>query len=194
MAINDARIKIDHIHWYVPQYTPSIQQEGMLCKQILCKTPTELRYIEPSVFLKQVNIQILWNFELGSQENMNIPIRIIIVFQQRDRQQTQNLKNDIFYRLHVASAQCLITTEKNPDAVILLNYDDDEYTQGYSQIEGIFRALTKDFILQPKKSDYNFRSSNAGVVELGYNLYVFDIRYRQNFTAAQPIKVEFKFD
>ena len=29
-AIADARIKIDQIHWYVPQYTPSIQQQGIL--------------------------------------------------------------------------------------------------------------------------------------------------------------------
>ena len=28
----DARIKIDHIHWYVPHYTPSIQQQSTLTK------------------------------------------------------------------------------------------------------------------------------------------------------------------
>ena len=44
--IADARIKMDHIHWYVPQYTPSSPQNGILSKQILSKTPTELRYIE----------------------------------------------------------------------------------------------------------------------------------------------------
>ena len=30
-GIADARIKIDHTHWYVPHYTPSIQQQS-LCK------------------------------------------------------------------------------------------------------------------------------------------------------------------
>ena len=39
----DAGIKIDHIHWYVPHYTLSIQQQISLCKQVLSKTPTELR-------------------------------------------------------------------------------------------------------------------------------------------------------
>ena len=33
-GIADVRIKIDHIHWYVAQYTPSIQQQGVLYKQI----------------------------------------------------------------------------------------------------------------------------------------------------------------
>ena len=42
----DARIKIDHILWYVPHYTPSIQQQSILSKQISSKTPTELRYDE----------------------------------------------------------------------------------------------------------------------------------------------------
>ena len=54
--------------------------------------------------------------------------------------------------------------------------------------------MTKDDILQPYKSDDNFRTSNAAANDVGYNLYVFDIRYQKNFTNSQPIKVEFKFD
>ena len=46
VGIADATIKIDHLHWYVNHYTPSIQRQGILSKQILSKTPTELRYIE----------------------------------------------------------------------------------------------------------------------------------------------------
>ena len=53
-GIADARIRIDHIHWYVPHYTPSIQQQkSILSKQILSKTPTELRYVERSVFYER---------------------------------------------------------------------------------------------------------------------------------------------
>ena len=55
----DARLKIDHLHWYVPRYTPSIQQQVMLSKQTLSKTPTELSYVERSVFMKEVNNQNL---------------------------------------------------------------------------------------------------------------------------------------
>ena len=90
----EARFRIDHIHWYVPHYTPSVQQQSTLSKQILSKTPTELRYVERSVFMKQVNNQNVWNFEPGIQENMNVPIWIIIGFQQQDRQDSQNLNND----------------------------------------------------------------------------------------------------
>ena len=193
-GIADARIRIDHIHWYVPHFTPSIQQQSTLSKQILSKTPTELRYVERSVFMKEVNNQNLWNFELGSHENTNVPIWIIIGFQQRDRQDSQNLNNDTFCRLPVVSAQCIIGTEKYPDVGILLNYDDDDYSQGYHQIKEAFKALTKDEILQPYISDDNFRTSNAAANDVGYNLYVFDIRYQKNFTNSQPIKVEFKFE
>ena len=193
-AVADARIRIDHIHWFVPHYTPSIQQQSTLSKQILSKTPTELRYVERSVFMKEVNNQNLWNFELGSHENMNVPIWVIICFQQRDRQDSQNLNNDTFCRLPVVSAQGIIGTEKYPDAGILLNYDDDDYSQGYHQIKEAFRALTKDDILQPYISEADFRRSNVAANDIGYNLYVFDIRYQKNFTNSQPIKVEFKFE
>ena len=193
-GIADARIRIDQIHWYIPHYTPSIQQQSNLSKQILSKTPTELRYVERSVFMKHVNNQNVWNFELGSQENINVPIWVIIGFQQQDRQESQKLNNDTFCRLPVVSAQCIIGTEKYPDAGILLNYDDDDYSQGYHQIKEAFRALTKDDILQPYISEADFRRSNAAANDIGYNLYVFDIRYQKNFTNSQPIKVEFKFE
>ena len=93
--------------------------------------------------MKEVNKQNLRNFELGSQENMNVPIWIIIGFQQIDRQDSQTLNNDIFCRLPVSSAQANIGTEKYTDAAILLNYDDDDYRQGYGQIKEVFRASTK---------------------------------------------------
>ena len=193
-GIADARIKIDHIHLYVPHYTPSMSQQAVMTKKILNKTPTELRYVERSVFMKEVNNQNVWIFELGSQENMNVPIWIIIGFQQQDRQDSQNLNNDTFCRLHVDSAQCVIGTEKYPDAGILLNYDGDDYSQGYHQFKEVFRALTKDDILQPYISEEDFRTSNVRAADVGYDLYVFDIRYQKNYTASQPIKVEFKFD
>ena len=84
LGIAGARIKIDHNHWFVPHYIPSIKQQGILSKQILSKTPTELRYIEITVFMKQANNQNLWNFELCSHENVNVPKWIIMGFQQRD--------------------------------------------------------------------------------------------------------------
>ena len=80
-GIAETQIKIDHIHWYVPHYTPSIEQQDILSKQILSKTPTELRYNERSVFMEAKNSQNLWNFEIGSQGNRNVPIRNTIGFQ-----------------------------------------------------------------------------------------------------------------
>ena len=191
-AINNGTIKINAIEWYVPHYTPSMQQQGILSKQILNKTPTQIQYPEKSVFMKEVNTQNFWTFELGTQEGINIPTWIFVAFQQNDRQHEQNLNNDTFVRLPVISAQVVIGTERYPDAGILLNYDDDDYSQGYGLIKEAFRALTKDDILKPYISEDDFRSSNEGN-NIGYNIYAFDIRYQKNFENAQPVKVEFKF-
>ena len=57
-----------------------------------------------------------------------------------------------------------------------------------------FRPLKKDDILQPYVSEDDFRSSNVRADDIGYTLYVFEIRYQQNFTASQPIKLEFIFN
>ena len=191
-AINNAKIKINAIEWYVPHYTPSMQQQAILSKQIINKTPTQIQYPERSVFMKEVNTQNFWTFELGTQEGINIPTWVFVAFQQNDRQHDQNLNNDTFVRLPVISAQVVIGTERYPDSAILLNYDDDDYSQGYGQIKEAFRALAKDDILKPYITEDDFRSSNNGN-DIGYNIYAFDIRYQKNFENAQPVKEEFKF-
>ena len=191
-AINKGRIKINAIEWYVPHYTPSMQQQSILSKQILNKTPTQIQYPERSVFMKEVNTQNFWTFELGTQEGINIPTWVFVAFQQNDRQHDQNLNNDTFVRLPVISAQVIIGTERYTDSGILLNYDDDDYSQGYGLVKEAFKALTKDNILQPYISDHDFRSSNDSN-DIGYNIYAFDIRYQKNFENSQPVKVEFKF-
>ena len=101
---------------------------------------------------------------------------------------------DTFCKLAVTCCQCIFGTENYPDSGILKNYDEDDSTEGSSQITEAVRALTKDDILQPYVSDDKFRSSNVRVDDIRYKLYVFDIRYQQNFIASQPIKVEFMFD
>ena len=143
--------------------------------------------------MKKENNQNLCKFELDSHEIINVPIWIIIGFQQRDSQDSQNLNNDSFYRLPVISCQAIVGTEKYPDSGKVLNYDDDDYSQGCHQTKEAFKALTKDDILQPYISDDDHRSSNGGV-EICYNLYVFDLRYQKDFESAQPIIVEFIFD
>ena len=117
------KIKISSLDWYVPHYTASLKEQGILMKQIQDKIPTELRYVERSVFMIEVNAQNLWSFELGTQEGIKVPIWIKIGFQQSDRQHDQNLKNETFYRPPVTSAQCIIGTEQNPDSAIFFKLE-----------------------------------------------------------------------
>ena len=97
--------------------------------------------------MKEVNTQNLWNFELGTQDGVSIPVWIFVGFQQRDRQVLQNLNNDTFYRPPLTSAQCINGAEKCPHSAILLTYGDHGYNQGYGQIKQAFKALSKDVIL-----------------------------------------------
>ena len=96
------------------------------------------------MFMKEVNTQKLWTFEIGTQEGTNVPIWISTGFQQKVRQDSQNLNNDIFYITSISSAQCINGTGKHPESGILITCDDDDYSQGYGQIKEAFRVLTKD--------------------------------------------------
>ena len=192
-ATNNAKFVINGIEWYVPHYITSLEDYNKLQIQLKQKTHTNLHYPERSVFMKEVKTQKIWTFERGTQEGVNVPIWIYVAFQQHDRQHDQDLNNDTFYRMPVTSAQCIIGTEKSLDSAILLNYDDDDYSQGYGQIKEAFKALTKDNIIQPYISEDDFRSDNNGN-NIGYNIHVFDIRYQKNYQSGQSVKVEFKLD
>ena len=117
---------------------------------------------------------------------------ILLVFQQRDRQDSQNSKNQTFYRTPVTTAQCIIGVDKHPHSAILINYSDDDYAQIYVQNEEAFRTLTKDDMPKSYLFDVDFRSSN-NIDDIGYNLYVFDISYQKNSESAQPNKIDIKF-
>ena len=69
--------------------------------------------MQKSVFRKKVETQSFWTFELRDKEGIDVPIRNIIGFQQKERQDSQN--NVTFYRPPVTSAQFITGTEKNPD-------------------------------------------------------------------------------
>ena len=110
-ATNFGKIKISSFDWYVPHYTPSSTEQNILMNLIIKKMAIELRYPEKSVFVKEVNTQNLWTFELGSKEGVIVPIWIHVAFQQNDRQHDQNLNNDTFVRLSIILAQVIFGTE-----------------------------------------------------------------------------------
>ena len=98
-AIEMGKSKINAFEWYVPHYTPTPDQQRVLMKHVVDKTPTDLQYPEKSIFMKKVNTQNFWTVELGPREGVKIPIWIYVVLQQSDRQHDQNLNNDTFYRM-----------------------------------------------------------------------------------------------
>ena len=93
-AINIGKYKINVMEWYIPHYTPSLDQYRILMKQIVEKTPTQLRHPERSVFMKEVKTQ---NFWLLNQEGIIIPIWSFTVFRQSDKEHDQSLNNDTFF-------------------------------------------------------------------------------------------------
>ena len=88
-----------------------MEQQKIISKQISSEISTELRYVERSILMKEVNTRNFWTLELGTQDEINVPILNIVGFQQRDRQDSQNLNNVTFFRPHVTSAQCVFGTK-----------------------------------------------------------------------------------
>ena len=76
--IDEARIETYTIHSYLPHYTLSTTQRGIITEQFSEETPMEFRYIERYVFLKNVNDQNVWKVELRPQQEMSSPMKIVV--------------------------------------------------------------------------------------------------------------------
>ena len=58
-AVANGRVKINSLDWYVPHYSPNLEEYNKLMNQIYENSPTLLHYPERSVFMKEVKTQNL---------------------------------------------------------------------------------------------------------------------------------------
>ena len=126
-GVDAAKINIKDISWYIPHYTPSMENQQLVMDQILDKDPTELYYME-RIFRKDVNTNNNWTFELGNSGESTSTF-VIVAFQARNKIDSQTHDNAMFDRLPVSNAVCKIGSEKNPDDGIECDYDRDKYDQ-----------------------------------------------------------------
>ena len=91
-GVDAAKINIKDISWYIPHYTPSMENQQLVMDQILDKDPTELYYMERIVFRKDVNTNNNWTFELGNSGE-STPTFVIVAFQARNKIDSQTHDN-----------------------------------------------------------------------------------------------------
>ena len=175
----DVAIKdIKDIGWYIPHYTPSMENQHLVMKQILDKEPTELYYIERTVYRKDVNTNNNRTFELGNSGESS-PMYVVVGFQARNKIDSQTHNNAVFDRLPISNAVCKIGSEKYPVDEIECNYDRGMYDQANHEIENFHVMHTETNLLKPYIKLHKFRTS--------YIFYVFDISKQKPPIASQPI-------
>ena len=184
-GVDAAKINIKDISWYIPHYTPSMENQQLVMDQILDKYPTELYYMERIVFRKDVTTSNNWTFELGNSGE-STPTFVIVAFQARNKIDSQTHDNAIFDRLPVSNAVCKIGSENYPDDGIECDYDRDKYDQAYSEIENFYLLKSETNLLNPFIDLHKFRTN--------YNFYVFDLSKQKDDIASQPNRLEFKFN
>ena len=108
--------------------------QSILSEQVVAREPTEIHYLPRFVSQKHVHTQNDWNSELDVKTEIDVPIHVIVGFQERVWRDKQEHKIDIFVRLFVSCAQGVIGNEKYPDAGIRVDYDDDIYSKVYGNI------------------------------------------------------------
>ena len=142
--------------------------------------------------MKDVLTENNWTFELGVGDGSDISIHVIVAFKRRDQFNQQHQNFDTFHRPSVVNAQCIVASEKLPDAGINCNYAIDKSSQAYGEIVSCFGNLAEDITLQPYITQKDFlASNNYPDGNPGYKFNVFLILHHEDYSSAQPTKVRF---
>ena len=113
---------------------------------------------------------------------------------QRDQFNQQHHNNDTFCRPSVVNAQCIVGSEKFPNAGVICSFAIEKHSQAKAQNVSCFRLLAKVIFLKTFITQKEFiTSSGYPDGSPAYNLYVFDIRHHQDYSSARPINVRFDF-
>ena len=183
-GVDAAKVVIKDIGWYIPHFTPSLENQQIVMDQLLNKDPTELYYIERTVYRKDVNTNNNWTFDLGTSGE-STPTFVIVSFQARNKIDSQTHDNATFDRLPISNAVLKIGSEKYPVDGIECDYDRDNYREAYQEIENFYRQHSQTNLLNPFIDLNKFRTK--------YNFYVFDLSKQKDHIASQPVRLEFKF-
>ena len=114
------------------------------------KSLFELSYNKRTVTPKDVQQQDEWKFERKIGEGTDLPVCVIVKFQQRDLLDNQFRANgSLFSPAIIAFAQCIFGTEQNLVAGIFLQHTQYKLSLGFIQNVFCFTHPTKYDILQP---------------------------------------------
>ena len=113
-------------------------------------------------------------------------------FLQTDRLNSQKLSFDVLFWHKVFSAQCVIVTDNYTEIGLNCNYRNANYSQAHGDFVFDSRHLNKVIIIQQYITQAVFRGKTDGN-QTGYKIYVFEVRYHQEYSAHQPNKRQFIF-
>ena len=145
---------------------------------IVSRAATELSYTKRSFYMKSINTEKNWTFELGVGDGVDLPFYVKVGYMQRDRINQQDQNNDTLYTPSVVNAHRIDGSGKNPDAGTICNYATDKYSHAYGETVSCFRHLAKNSVSQPKITRRDFMTHNIYPDgNPGYNIYVFANKY-----------------
>ena len=168
VAVNDCKIEIKKIRWFMPHVIPSDAYRLQLDKIIERKEkiPVGYRMLQCDNIPVPQSAPFTWR--LGVKSSPDIP-RFIIVGFQTDKNNQQNKNPAIFNHCEVRNIYITLNAKRYPD----IDYKENFITNNYSRIYGDAATFRKKF--------YNMDEliSNPGIDPVSYKslfpLFVFDV-------------------
>ena len=79
-----AKKGIKNIGWYIPHYTPSLENQSIVMDRLLDKDTRELHFIERCVYRENVNTNSDWTLEMGNS-GKSTPTFVTVGYQGRNK-------------------------------------------------------------------------------------------------------------
>ena len=189
-GVDEGKIKLERIRWFMPHVIPSDAYRLQLDKIIEKKEKVPVGYRMLQCDSTQVPInQGSFTWRLGVKSSPDIPRFIIIGFQS-NKNNNQATNPAIFNHLYVRNIYVTLNAKRYPDT----DYDNDFVTNHYSRIYGDAALFRKKF--------YNMDEliSNHGIEPIDFKsifpLYLFDVSKQSEKlkTSVSDIHIKAFFD
>ena len=122
---------------------------------------------------------------MGIEYGKNIPSWVAVGFMETNKFDEKTRDNSAFDWLPVSSAFCRFESDSYPDTFMNFGFLRNNFDQRYYGIYYFSEKLTKDGVIELFIDIYSLGRS--------YNFYVFDIKNRKSYIAAETISVEVIF-
>ena len=180
---NDINVVINSIYLYIPSLVPSTEQQQSFNEAI--RKNFSLSFDAWVTDRKPVNTDNVYQLDIGSASNINIPLYLIVAHQKTQRdipaRPPNQFNNEVFDHVDVKRYFVEIDGVRYPKDPVETNSSDNKHLDQYRDLKLFYKEYNGESLLRPFISYLDMKAF--------YPIQVIDLRFQIDYVAPKKIRL-----